>query len=106
MADKQKKPVVRDSAGRFVKGCSGNPGGRPRIPEDVREMLRAATVEAAQLLIDSLSDETVSYNLRLDAAKTIFDRVLGKVRSQAAEEESEAKTVQFVLAPELEEYAE
>lgn len=71
-------PEKRDKAGRFVKGVSGNAGGRPKIPADVKEMLRAATVDAAKLLIDTMQDKGAKLELRIDCCKTIMDRVYGK----------------------------
>lgn len=62
----------------FEKGKSGNPNGRPKIPEDVREMFKAATPAAAGLLIDTVDDKTAPLALRMDAAKAIIERVYGK----------------------------
>lgn len=71
-------PAIRDKAGRFVKGASGNPRGRAKIPEDVREILRAATAEAARLLIDTMRDEEKDIRLRKDCAVEVLNRVYGK----------------------------
>lgn len=68
----------RPPAPPWRKGQSGNPNGRPKIPPDVREMLKAATVPAAQLLADVISDPTAKTELRIDAARTVLDRVYGK----------------------------
>lgn len=71
-------PDNRDQTGRFKKGMSGNPGGRPKVPEQVREMLKAATPRAAALLIACIDDENMPIKDRMDAAKTVLDRVYGK----------------------------
>ena len=34
---------MRDTYGRFVPGVSGNPGGRPRGTNELRDMVRAMT---------------------------------------------------------------
>lgn len=66
----------RDSRGRFIQGNKG--GGRAPIAQDVRQMLKAATPKAAKLLIDTIDNEDAKMELRMDAAKTILDRVYGK----------------------------
>ena len=71
-------PVKRDKAGRFLKGGSGNPGGRPKLPDEAKEIFKAATPRAAAFLAGMIDNEEASVNLRMDAAKTILDRVYGK----------------------------
>ena len=70
------KDSNRDNSGRFIKGNRG--GGRTAIPVDVQEMLKAATKDAVQLLIDTMNDEAVRRELRIDCCKTIIERVYGK----------------------------
>ncbi|MBR0034647.1 MAG: hypothetical protein IJP54_03115 [Synergistaceae bacterium] len=62
----------------FKPGQSGNPGGRPKIPEDVREATRAACPAAIKLLVKVMKDEEEKTAYRLDAAKTLLDRGYGK----------------------------
>ena len=62
----------------FKPGQSGNPGGRPKMSEDVREMLKAATPKAVKLLVSVMDDDGQKAALRMDAAKTIIERVYGK----------------------------
>lgn len=47
------KPARDPKNGHFLKGHSGNPGGRPRVPE----VMRAALDEAGQLLVDIMRGE-------------------------------------------------
>lgn len=86
----------------FQKGQSGNPGGRPKIPKDVKEMLKAAAPDAAQLLIDTINDEQVTRSLRIEAAKVLLDRVYGKAAQPI---EGVDNKIEIVLAGELEGYA-
>ena len=73
-----KNKLERDSSGRFVKGVTGNPGGRPVTPEDVKEMLKSATVPAVQILVETMNDENAKPELRVRCAETLLDRVLGR----------------------------
>jgi len=77
--DKPLKAGGRDGTnGRFVKGKSGNPSGRPAQPEEVKEMLRAATVPAVQLLVDTMNNNDIKPDLRVKCAELLLDRTLGK----------------------------
>ena len=40
--------VMRDEHGRFLRGSVANPGGRSKLPDDVRQMLRDAAPEAVK----------------------------------------------------------
>jgi len=64
--------------GQFQKGVSGNPGGRRRQPEEVKEMLKEATVPALRLLVSTVNNPRARLALRIRAAETILDRALGK----------------------------
>ena len=60
----------------FEVGKSGNPGGRPKIPEDVKEAIRAACPKAVAVLVALLDDKKSL--IRLEAAKIILERGYGK----------------------------
>jgi hypothetical protein len=74
-------PPARDDRGRFPPGISGNPSGRPAIDPGVRaavhEIFQAASVEAAQRLVDLMRDEDA--RVATAAAVHVLDRLLGKV---------------------------
>ena len=74
-------PANRDENGRFIAGNNANPSGRPKIPADVREAIRAACPEAVRVLIDLLHSKKEAY--RLEAAKTLLDRGYGKPESMS-----------------------
>lgn len=83
MSDSEKRDENgngRDPAtGRFQPGNSG--GGRRAIPPEVREILAAATPDAARRLIEALdaTDGTSpDHEIRIKAANAILDRMYGR----------------------------
>ena len=67
----------RDPAtGRFMKGYRG--GGRPRLPEELKEAFRAAAPEALRVLVQIVNDEDAKHGDRIRAAEVILDRGYGK----------------------------
>ena len=63
---------------QFKPGQSGNPGGRPKIPEDVKMAFRAACPEAVEILIGIMRNPKEKTPYRLDEIKTILDRAYGR----------------------------
>jgi len=62
----------------FQKGQSGNPRGRPRVPEEVREMARAHTEEAIKALARVLRSKRSPASAVVAAANALLDRAWGK----------------------------
>ena len=62
--------------GGFQRGQSGNPGGRPKLPADIRESFKAKAPEALEVLTRCLQsgDDRVA----MMAAQAILDRGYGK----------------------------
>ena len=66
---------VRDEKGRIVAG-SLNPGGRPKLPAEVREAAQAASPRALAKVIEFL--DNADPRIALAAAQVILDRGYGK----------------------------
>jgi len=64
--------------GRFVKGVSGSPGGRPRVLRDVQDLARAYTSEALEILADLMHDERTPAAARVLAANSLLSRGWGR----------------------------
>lgn len=62
----------------FQPGKSGNPGGRPKIPAEVRELARALTMEAIETHAEIMRDKEAPPAARAASANAILDRALGK----------------------------
>ena len=66
----------RTKAGRFVKGQSGNPSGRPKENPEVKEILKGHSVKAANKLIELLDCGVPK--IEFAAAQEILNRTEGK----------------------------
>jgi hypothetical protein len=64
--------------GKFIKGVSGNPGGRPRVAGHVRELARKHTAGALRTLAEIMEDSTAPAQARIVAACALLDRAYGK----------------------------
>lgn len=71
-----KSPIKRGSRGTFAPGSSGNPGGRPRTPVEVKELLSSVTGEAVERLVSIMRSKDPQ-QARL-AAEALLDRSLGR----------------------------
>ena len=74
-------PEKRSKNGQFLPGTVHNPGGRPKIPADVKEAIKAACPEAVNVLIELLHDKKSL--IRLEAAKVLLDRGYGKAEAMS-----------------------
>jgi hypothetical protein len=82
----------------FQKGQSGNPGGRKRIPDDVKAAFAQACPQAVATLVSLLQSKNEA--IRLRAAEVIINRHLGRVPEAApvAVDEGKHDTLDFVPA--------
>jgi len=64
--------------GKFVKGQSGNPGGRPGGVGEIREIAREHTEPAIGILVAVMNDAGASPSSRVAAATALLDRGWGR----------------------------
>ncbi len=62
--------------GKWVKGQSGNPGGRPKVNSKVRDLARAKSLQAMKRLIKLTESE--DERIALAASNAVLDRALGR----------------------------
>ena len=72
----------RDGHGRFAKGVSGNPGGRPAQISEVRELARRYTKEAVATLVDIMQNPKAPPAAKVRAAEVLLDRGWGRPQQQ------------------------
>ena len=62
----------------FKKGQSGNPGGRPKVIAEVKELAREYTGEAIETLVSIMTSPKAAPAARVSAANSLLDRGYGK----------------------------
>ena len=62
----------------FKKGQSGNPGGRPKVVAEVKELAREHTSEAIETLVSIMTNPKSAPAARVSAANSLLDRGYGK----------------------------
>jgi hypothetical protein len=62
--------------GQFQKGVSGNPGGRPRVSGEVRELARSKAPRAFERLVELM--ESKDQRVAMAASNAVLDRAHGK----------------------------
>ena len=89
-------PENRDDKGRFVKGCAGNPKGRPKIPQEVRDMFKAASPKALEVILEIMNNENAADKDRKDCAVYVLDKTFGKNFQVFKDEENGELTIRIV----------
>jgi hypothetical protein len=83
-------PQSRDGSGRWPKGTSGNPGGRPQgLAKATRELVGEDGHKLAEFWFSIMQDETRRDSDRLEASRLLADRGWGKAPTYAAIEEAD-----------------
>ena len=69
---------MRDTGGKFVKGQSGNPTGRPKVVGELRDLARTHTEDAVNTLVSICNDKDAPHAARAAAAVALLDRGHGR----------------------------
>ena len=80
---------------QWKPGQSGNPSGKAKTPDEVRQRLKDALSDAVEVLIE-LSKHAEKDSVRYQAAQDLVDRVLGKPTQPLDIDQSNAVKVEFV----------
>ena len=80
--------ILRDSAGRFQKGHSGNTGGRPKDEHKVAELARSFTTEAIDTLV-ALMRTGKDERVRGTDAQALLDMGWGKAKVEVVTDEKQ-----------------
>lgn len=86
----------RSSTGRFKPGVSGNPKGRPKLPEVAREARQLVTAEIENIslpLIRKIADQALNEGCRV-SQRLLLERLVPTVR---AEEGAKVKPAQVLI---------
>jgi hypothetical protein len=70
--------TTRTPEGKFVKGQSGNPGGRPKLLSEVQELARTFTAENIEGLMQIARNAKSPAQARVAARVAVLDRAWGK----------------------------
>jgi len=60
----------------FKKGQSGNPGGRPKMPEELKKAMQGLAEDAIKVLQEAMQSDDM--RARIMAASHVLDRGYGK----------------------------
>jgi hypothetical protein len=80
----------------FKKGESGNPGGRPKLPEDLKEAASAHTVRAIEVLAGIMNDEKIQPAARVRAAEILLKKTMPDLSSMDMTAELETRSTYFI----------
>ena len=84
--------------GGFKRGQSGNPGGRPKLPADIREAFKAKAPEALEVLERCLQSN--DDRIAMQAAQAILDRGYGRPhQTQSIDANISEAPVRYVEVP-------
>ena len=116
---------ARDSSGRFMKGASGNPGGRPTLPSELKELARSLSMEGLQYVAAMLRRETTSDRDMLAAVRLLMEYGYGRPaaeldrerleidrgrldleRKRVEKDTAEAGAIEVIISPQGQEYGE
>jgi hypothetical protein len=77
-AEPENKSQSGREATQWKPGQSGNPGGRPAVIREIRDLARENTLKAFNTLLNACEAEDAPWAARVAAAAHILDRGYGK----------------------------
>lgn len=78
MAIENKEETKKKREYNFKPGKSGNPGGRPKMPAELKEACKALTPDCINVLASIVNNPKSRDGDRIKAAEVIMDRGYGK----------------------------
>lgn len=63
---------------KFQKGQTGNPGGRPKLPEEFRAFAKEKSMEALKMLYEMMIDPNEKSDIRIKCGEVIISYGVGK----------------------------
>lgn len=81
-------------AGLFKKGQSGNPGGRPKLPEEVKKILEDASLKGVKRLVKLIDSD--DERIALAAIETVQNRIWGKPAQAVEHSGTDGGPMEFV----------
>lgn len=78
MAENSKPTAKRGKGKPFEKGKTGNPGGRPKIPDDIKQAFKDLTPAALKTLQEIINNPEAKDADRIRACEIALDRGWGK----------------------------
>jgi hypothetical protein len=82
--------------GKFVKGQSGNPGGRAKLVAHLRELAQGETEANIRALIAIRDNRRAPAAARIAAVRELFDRAFGKATQPVAGDGAQ-EPVRFII---------
>lgn len=89
----------RDARGRFVKGRSGNEGGKKKRTEAEKKALDALYEKAWPVLIELINDAETPPRVKVDIAKFAIEQRDGKATQRIAGETEGAPVIAVSMIP-------
>jgi hypothetical protein len=77
---------------------SPNPSGRPKIPQEVRDIAMALTPDPIRTLGEVMNDKNAPHAARVNAADKILDRALGKPMQSIHMETTQRDALDYSIA--------